>query len=1223
MSKNLKRIVALVLVLAVVISAFAVVTAQGFSATITGWPTKIDSSYTWFANDNITDAQKNATRNAMVDELKYQNEVLGFRIGTMDANGGATGPTANEWAMSTDWGEMVVVQIENRQNNVSDNTGNPWGDSSRVWGAVVAPFVNMAFTIKGKMAENYSAMGQNPTLDNEFVDSTGKTVQVFWKNYIIFDGTSYSTVSRFPGSKGGNDATGNMFRYAVAKYNQDNKRVKRGSDIISYHAGYPVADVATTSDNSITYQTLMGERGTSLIATTTQKIKEGKLEGAYVIPDTIATQLLALADNISDCFAITGAPIANADGGKQRFENGVISSRGFQKSSCEITSFDLGGGIASDIDDEAGTITAYVNSSANIANVAPTIVHNGASITPEGAQNFSSPVQYTVKAECGDTRTYTVTVIKLSDTDISSFTVAGVEASIDRETNTITALVDSGVNLASIAPVITTVGTGTTVSPASGANVDLSKSWDNGVKYTVTKGGSSTVYTVKVRNLSTDTSIVKFNIPEGSLKYQSIYGEVVGKISGTNIDLMYEYLNNASSSVVADVELAPGATISPDPTDARSQSNAKYTVTAEDGKTTAVYTVRVTIDPEKKIGPKEIVLDTQDMGPFGSRHNQELAKAAIQAEYNNQRVNLGYDPGEVSEYLSAWDNVLPIRQFFDGGSSSETMFGHTAAIMMDVPDGRAYTLKGRMLSLWQSGATTEDGENISWLFRRAGGAAVNEFQMNGSTYQQFSTSYGKYGNGDGMTMNGIGVAYSRQIEALKDSYYYYQPDNSLAGTNKNLGTSIDYAFRKAYEYANVLDNNPGIALDGNFNVIKLEGNTNKVVKDVEILGTKGDRTTETTIKEWPNYVMYQVFSGSGPTDATTRDASNKTVIIKGGNIDGVDHGGALALFGDIKKMYEAIPGDKQHLEFRDGNGGTGNVVDSVEYNVTLGTPSYYGVSKDNEYIMEFARDTLSKDEEGYDVMETEYFYYTAPVDDPTNITKHEGTRLSGNNRIASATMDISGAEIDILYKNELVFPDQYEEDDLTAPIYPATAIAINYPAGTKVDMEAIKFKSITLEDENAAIISPKVEEGSSDIPAIDCSASGSLEVRAENTYSRSYMIWVYIGGVAETFGAPEWKSWEKERELPPESYEWNEGYIATMSDAEKTQIWGSDPNKYLGLKDDNGQPLWIYEWGYYTDADRNENSWVKLDVPNDWDPNDPVNGWRVYREQHNLGVRVS
>lgn len=1220
MSKNLKKLIALVLVLAVSVSTFAMFTAQGYSATINGWSGSINAAYTWFASGNITDAQKAATRNAIAAELKYQNEVLEFRIGTHDPDGGVVGGDGGtDWDMGS-WGGMAIVEIENKVAGISDNVGNPWGEAGRYWGAVIAPFPSMAFTLKGNFAAKYPSSGNDPLLGNEFRAADGSTVQVMWNDYLRDDGSGVVVYNRFPGSSGGSDITNNMFRYAVANYNQRNKGARR--DGSSYHAGYPVGETTTTTDRSITYQTLMGERGTAFIAAGTQTIKEGLLQGAYVIPDTIAETFLELGANVSECFAITGAPIGEAESGKQRFENGVVSTtKGFLKSNNEITSFTIGGDIPAAIDNEANTISVYVDSSVDLSNATPNIVlgDSDAKVTPAGAQDFTKPVKYTVKAQSGDSRTYTVTAYKLADTDISSFELFGVAADIDRETNTITALVDSSADLTKAQPAISTVGTGTTVSPASGATVDLSGSWEKGVTYKVTKGSDSSTYTVKVRNLSTDTSIVKFNIPAGSLKYQTLYGEVVGTVSGTTINLMYESHNSATSQVVADVELAAGATISPDPTDARSQSNATYTVTAEDGKTQTVYKVAVTIDPSGKIGPKEdLTLESNILGTtgFNSKHNQQLAIEAITAEYNNQRTNIGYDPGDPSGIIESWDNTFPIRQFFVNGSSTQTMLnGYNAAIMMDVPDGRAYTLKGQMISLWSGGSTTEDGTKIDWLFRQAGGPAVNEFQMDGATYQQFSYSYGKYGNGQGITMNGIGTIYSRQVEALKESYYYYQPDNSLEG-------DIPYAFRKAYEYANVLDHNPGIALDGNFNVIELDRMTDEVVRQIHTVDVKGRHIYETTQKQWKNFVMYQVFSGSGATDSTTRNSADKTVILKGGNINGIDHGGAIALFGDIKTMYEATEGEKTTLEFKDGNGGTGNVVDTVEYNLTLGTPKYYGLTDEGEYVMEFASDEIGEDADGNPIMITTEFYYTAPKDDPTKLTRHEGNRFSSNNRIASIEIE-GAAEVVVMNNGDLVNPNADPEDE-EALRYDTTAIAIRYPAGTNIDedfLKEIKINSITLEDEEATITNPVIEEGSTDIPAIDCSATGKLVVTAENNSNRDYLLLIYEGDEggeikSHTFGAQDWGWWL----IPPEvELVWSEGLIGYGEDGKP--IYGTDPN--ANLKDANGNPLWVYEYGYYTDGIEDAAHWNKLDVPADWDPQDPVNGWAVYRVEHNLGVKIS
>jgi hypothetical protein len=64
------------------------------------------------------------------------------------------------------------------------------------------------------------------------------------------------------------------------------------------------------------------------------------------------------------------------------------------------------------VDEAAGKVAVSVRWNANLASLTPAIVHTGASISPASgvAQDFTSPVTYTVTAEDGTKKAYAVTV---------------------------------------------------------------------------------------------------------------------------------------------------------------------------------------------------------------------------------------------------------------------------------------------------------------------------------------------------------------------------------------------------------------------------------------------------------------------------------------------------------------------------------------------------------------------------------------------------------------------------------------------------------------------------------------------------------------------------------------------------------------------------------------------------------------------------------------------
>jgi hypothetical protein len=92
----------------------------------------------------------------------------------------------------------------------------------------------------------------------------------------------------------------------------------------------------------------------------------------------------------------------------------------------EITSFKIGD-IVGTIGD--GTVAIEVPFGTDVTALAPTIVHNGASITPASgiAQNFTSPVTYKVTAQDSSTNTkdYVVTVTVASDKPAPPATITG------------------------------------------------------------------------------------------------------------------------------------------------------------------------------------------------------------------------------------------------------------------------------------------------------------------------------------------------------------------------------------------------------------------------------------------------------------------------------------------------------------------------------------------------------------------------------------------------------------------------------------------------------------------------------------------------------------------------------------------------------------------------------------------------------------------------------
>ena len=144
------------------------------------------------------------------------------------------------------------------------------------------------------------------------------------------------------------------------------------------------------------------------------------------------------------------------------------------------------------------TIDLTLSESWDITNLAPDItVSDKATISPDPSipQDFSQPVTYTVTAENGEERTYTISISMpiSSEAEIKSFTLAGCEGVIDGEFITVT--VPRGTDLTALAPEIE-ISHNATVTPASGEVQNFTRR----VRYTVTAedGATTASYIVQV-----------------------------------------------------------------------------------------------------------------------------------------------------------------------------------------------------------------------------------------------------------------------------------------------------------------------------------------------------------------------------------------------------------------------------------------------------------------------------------------------------------------------------------------------------------------------------------------------------------------------------------------------------------------------------------------------------------------------------------------------------
>ena len=246
------------------------------------------------------------------------------------------------------------------------------------------------------------------------------------------------------------------------------------------------------------------------------------------------------------------------------------------------------------IDAGAATVAIEVDNGTGLTSLSPTItISDDAAISPTSGtpQDFSSAVTYTVTAQDGSTKDWTVNVTEaapLSDQkDMLTFVLADQTgpATIDAGAATVAIEVDNGTGLTSLSPTIT-ISDDATISPTSGTPQDFSSA----VTYTVTaQDGSTKDWTVNVTEaapLSDQKDMLTFVLADQTGPATIDAGAATVAIEVDN--------GTGLTSLSPTITISDDATISPTSGTPQDFSSAvTYTVTAQDGSTKD-WTVNVT-----------------------------------------------------------------------------------------------------------------------------------------------------------------------------------------------------------------------------------------------------------------------------------------------------------------------------------------------------------------------------------------------------------------------------------------------------------------------------------------------------------------------------------------------------------------------------------------------------------------------------------------------------
>ena len=169
-------------------------------------------------------------------------------------------------------------------------------------------------------------------------------------------------------------------------------------------------------------------------------------------------------------------------------------------SEAEILSFNIPNQISSTINSQNATVNVVMPFGTDLTNLTPTItISAGATISPQSgvAQNFTNPVQYTVTAQNGTTKIWTVTVTTQlnNEAEILTFNIPNqVSSTINSQNATVNVIMPYGTDLSNLTPTIT-ISAGATINPQSG----VAQNFTNPVQYTVTaQNGTTKIWTVTV-----------------------------------------------------------------------------------------------------------------------------------------------------------------------------------------------------------------------------------------------------------------------------------------------------------------------------------------------------------------------------------------------------------------------------------------------------------------------------------------------------------------------------------------------------------------------------------------------------------------------------------------------------------------------------------------------------------------------------------------------------
>jgi hypothetical protein len=335
-----------------------------------------------------------------------------------------------------------------------------------------------------------------------------------------------------------------------------------------------------------------------------------------------------------------------------------------------ITAFGFNGltpNVIGAVNETDKTIALTVPYGTDVTALVPIITHTGANVSPNTgvAQDFRSPVTYTVTAADASSQAYTVTVTVAANPakEITAFNFDGlipnVTGTVNEGAKTIALTVPYGTDVDALVPTIT--HTGASVSP----NTGVAQDFRSPVTYTVTAAdASSQAYTVTVTVAANPAKAIT------SFNFNGLTPNVAGTVNETDKTIALTVPYGTDVTALVPTITHTGASVSPNTGVALNfLSPVTYTVTAADASSQA-YTVTVIIAAPPSGGGSSnsirsvqktviVIVNGQEQAAGKETNSIEDGKTTIVIGVNNEVIDSKIDEA-IKRNTTGTDNVIQV-----------------------------------------------------------------------------------------------------------------------------------------------------------------------------------------------------------------------------------------------------------------------------------------------------------------------------------------------------------------------------------------------------------------------------------------------------------------------------------------------------------------------------------------------------------------------------------